>query len=152
MADSVQIRIKDQEARVHAGRLQEAERRSRMQPKVVISEPDAVQLAAARQLIERKNFSWDRIISDIEGYVPNDTRILSIKVGEVAASPEGVYATVEVKALGKTPAELTEMMTKMDASGGLFERRQASQEQATDSGEVPFTLVLAYRASRGGGQ
>ena len=45
---------------------------------------------------------------------------------------------------------MTEMMDKVEKSGGLFAIRQSTQEAAQDSNEVPFTLVLAY--TPGGGE
>jgi Tfp pilus assembly protein PilN len=91
------------------------------------------------------------MISDLEGYVPKNTRIMSIKVDEIANAGEGVAARVEVKAIGTTAAEMTEMMANLEKSGGLFVVGNTGQETMTENGETPFTLSLAYNP-RGGGQ
>ncbi len=118
-------------------------------PQVVISEPDAIQLANARQLIARKAFKWNRLIGDIEGYVPNDTRILSIEVKDIVARGS-LAASVQIKAAGRNSGQMTEMMEKLEKSGGLFSVVQANQEATDDSGLIPFTLNLNYNAQRGG--
>lgn len=130
----------------------EQERRNRAQTKTVVTEQQALELAAARQLIQRKGFSWNRMIGDIEGYVPKNTRIMSIKVEELMGDSEQVMARVQIKAVGTTPGEMTEMMMSLDKSGGLFTVGETGQETATESGETPFTLNLTYKPSRGDAQ
>ena len=132
--------------------IREQQRQKEQQQKVFISEEQRLQLASARQLIQRKSFSWNRMISDLEGYVPKNTRIMSIKVDEIANAAEGVEARVEVKAIGTTPAEMTEMMANLEKSGGLFAVGNTGQETMTENGETPFTLTLTYNPARGGGR
>jgi ribosome-binding factor A len=127
----------------------EQERRKQTQQKTIVTEQQALQLAAARQLIQRKGFSWNRMIGDIEEYVPKNTRIMSIKVEEVASESDQVMARVQVKAIGTTAAELTEMMTSLEKSGGLFTVGETAQDAISESGETPFTLNLIYKPSRG---
>ena len=132
--------------------IREQQRQKEQQQKVFISEEQKLQLASARQLIQRKSFSWNRMISDLEGYVPKNTRIMSIKVDEIANVGEGVEARVEVKAIGTTAAEMTEMMANLEKSGGLFAVGNTGQETMTENGETPFTLALTYNPARGGGR
>ena len=136
------------EAAAEAAR--EQERRKLEQTRIVLSEQQAMQLAAARQLIQRKAFSWNRMIGDIEDYVPNKTRIMSIKVEEIVNTSEDVTAKVQVKALGTSPDELTSMMTNLEKSNGLFFVGETGQEAPAESGETPFTLNLIYKPLRGG--
>jgi len=131
--------------------MREQQRQKEQQQKIFISEEQKLQLTSARQLIQRKSFSWNRMISDLEGYVPKNTRIMSIKVDEIANAGEGVAARVEVKAIGTTAAEMTEMMANLEKSGGLFVVGNTGQETMTENGETPFTLSLTYNP-RGGGQ
>jgi predicted flavoprotein YhiN len=127
----------------------EQERRSNSQQKIVATEQQALQLAAARQLIQRKGFSWNRMIGEIEDYVPKNTRILSIKVEEISNEADQVLASVQVKALGTTPGEMTEMMMSLEKSGGLFTVGETGQDATLESGETPFTINLTYKPSRG---
>jgi Tfp pilus assembly protein PilN len=119
--------------------------------KVVVTEPQQIELAAARQLIGRKVFSWNRMLSDIEEYVPKNTRILSIKIEEVANTEEAM-AKIQVKAIGTTPGEMTEMMVNLEKSSGLFTVGETGQDATTENNETPFTLNLSYRPRRGDSQ
>lgn len=127
----------------------ERERRTTEDAKIVVTEQQAIQLAAARQLIERKGFSWNRMIADLEEYVPKNTRILSIKMDEFAGSGAAVVASIQVKAVGTTPAEMTEMMANLLKSDGSFTTGEANQDPTAESGETPFTLQLTYTPTRG---
>jgi len=129
--------------------VEEQERRKREQQKIVLTEQQATQLASARRLIQRKAFLWNRMIGDIEEYVPKNTRIMSIKVAEIFNTADEVMARVEVKALGTTSDEMTAMMSNLEKSGGLFIVGETGQEATTDTGETPFTLSLIYKPSRG---
>jgi hypothetical protein len=130
----------------------EQERRKREQQKIVLTEQQAMQLASARQLIQRKVFSWNKMIGDIEDYVPKNTRIMSIKVEEIINTTEEVMARVQVKALGTTPDEMTAMMSNLEKSGGLFIVGETGQEATAESGETPFTINLVYKPSKGDAQ
>jgi len=150
-AEGFERRISVQEEIVKQKELERLAR-TQVQPDVKLDDQQRMQLAAARQLILRKAFSWNRLIGDIEEYIPNDARILSVKVDEVSSSQTGERATVEVKALGKTSAQMTEMMEALEKSGGLFAILQSGQDATSESGEVPFSLNLVYSPSRGEGQ
>ena len=147
-ANEVRLRIDGQKLALEEAKREE-DRRKKEQQKTVITEKETMQLAAARQLIDRKAFSWNKMLADIEQYVPKQTRIVSIKVDGVFNSTEDVTASVQVKAIGATPAEMTEMMANLDKSDGLFTVGETGQEAATDTGETPFTLNLTYKRSRG---
>jgi len=125
--------------------MEEEQRRKQLQQKTVLTEQQAIQLASARQLINKKMFSWNRMIGDIEEYVPKKTRIMSIKVDEVGGAGQEVVASIRVKALGTTPAE----MTNLENSGGRFIVGETGQDATVESGETPFTLNLIYKPFRG---
>jgi len=129
--------------------LKEEERRKQQQQKTSLTEQQAIQLASARQLINKKMFSWNRMIGDLEEYVPKKARIMSIKVDEVGSAGQEVVASIRVKALGITPDEMTEMMTNLEKSGGRFVVLETGQDATIESGETPFTLNLIYKPSRG---
>lgn len=150
-ADDLKRRIDSQKQLVKEA-TDDLERRKKEQVKVVVTEPQAIELAAARQLIQRKVFSWNRMLSDIEEYVPKNTRIVSIKVEEIANTTDEAMARVQVKAIGTTAIEMTEMMVSLEKSGGLFEVGETGQEATTENGETPFTLNLTYRPRRGNSQ
>lgn len=150
-ADDLKRRIDSQKQLVKEA-TDDLERRKKNEVKVVVTEPQAIELAAARQLIQRKVFSWNRMLSDIEEYVPKNTRIISIKVEENANTTDEAIARIQVKAIGTTPSEMTEMMISLEKSAGLFEVGETGQEATTENGETPFTLNLTYRPRRGNSQ
>jgi hypothetical protein len=135
-----------------ANAIREQELRKLEQQKIVLTEQQAIQLASARQLIQRKVFSWNKMIGDIEEYIPKKTRIMSIKVEEIVNTASDVIARVQIKALGTTPDELTEMMTNLEKSNGLFIVGETGQDATVESGETPFTLNLVYKPARGDAQ
>lgn len=150
-ADDLKRRIESQKALADEART-ERDRRKQADVKVVVTERQAIELASARQLIQRKVFSWNRMISDIEEYVPKNTRIMSIKVDEIANTTEEAAARIQVKAIGTTANEMTEMMTNLEKSGGLFALAETGQEATTENGETPFTLNLIYSPRKGNSQ
>jgi Tfp pilus assembly protein PilN len=148
-ADAERIRqtIRQQEQAVEEERL-EQERLKQEQKQTPLTEQQTVELEAAHQLIARKAFYWNKLIGDIEGYVPNDVRIQSIKMDAMVDEATGAMALVEVKALGRAAAQVTEMMGRLDESKGMFIVDQATQDPTADSGEIPFTLKMKYWPSR----
>lgn len=144
----LKLRIDSQRQAAIAAK-EEQDRRKLSEQKIVVTDQQAFQLAAARQLIQRKGFSWNKLIGEIEDYVPKNTRIVSIKVAEISNDADHALANVQVKALGKTPDEMTEMMMSLEKSGGLFTVGEAGQDATLDSGDTPFTLSLTYKPSRG---
>lgn len=149
-ADSVQVRIESQKVLAEAAKA-EREKKEREQRQVFITEQEAFQLASARMLILQKTFVWNRLIADLEQLVPHQVRISGIKVDAISPTDGGV-ARVQVKALGATPEQMTEMMTNIEKSGGVFVTVQADQESTSDSGETPFTLELTYKPTRSDAQ
>jgi Tfp pilus assembly protein PilN len=151
--EAEQLQKKINEQREAAERAKEEEdRREREQKVQVISEDDTYQLAAARQLLQLKSLSWSRILSDLENYVPNNTRVTAIKLQEVSETGKSLSAQIEVKALGQTAAEMTSMMGLLEKSNGLFQVGEVSQQTVNENGEIPFTLNLSYRPDRGQAQ
>jgi hypothetical protein len=147
-ARRLELQIKLNEEEVEKFK-QEEEKKKLEATLAIMSEEDAFQLAAARQLIGRKALSWNKLITDIESYVPDDARVTSIKVNEILESSESAAAAIEIKAIGKAPAQMTEMMTKLNESRGLFTLGQSTQEQIAETNEVPFTINVIYRPFRG---
>ena len=48
--------------------------------------------------------------------------------------------------------QMTEMMEKLEKSGGLFAVRQSTQEALQENGEIGFTLNLSYTPAGGEAQ
>ncbi|HEU4388504.1 MAG TPA: hypothetical protein VFV34_11950 [Blastocatellia bacterium] len=125
-------------------RKQEEERKRLEEQSIALTPDEKKKLAAARLVISQKSFSMDRVLTDLEGYVPEDTRIVGIKIGTVTTNADQKSATVEVSALGKTAGQLTAMMEKLEKSAGTFQVDQANQGQTSDTGEIPFAITMTY--------
>jgi Tfp pilus assembly protein PilN len=150
-ADAVKSRIESQKKLADEATA-DLDRRKKEEVRVVVTEQQAIELASARQLIQRKVFSWNKMISDMEEYVPKNARIISIKVDESATTADDAMARIQVKAIGTTPSEMTEMMINLEKSDGLFAVGETGQEATTENGETPFTLNLTYWPRRGNSQ
>lgn len=140
------IRDKDQQIAALNQKRQDDEKEA-MQ--VVLTRQDTIELAAARRLMNSKAFSWNRLLGDLERFIPNNTRIIDLKLSEVSSTGQSVAASVEIKAIGKSVDQLTEMMTKLNESGGLFVIGKTGQDQADERNEIPFTVNVIYRPSGG---
>jgi hypothetical protein len=149
-ASTVESQIKAQEGRVQEYR-DELERRRREKAAIIMTPEQGRELAAAHKLVASRAFSWNRLIANIERFVPKKAKVTSIQVEESAANDQRVVAQLEIKAIGQTAAQMTEMMESMDKSAGLFEVKSFTQEQAIESGETPFTLRVSYSLTRGEG-
>jgi hypothetical protein len=147
----LELRIKDRQDQVERAQREEDARKEKAQQRV-LTDQQMVQLASARFMIARKSFSWNKLLSDIEQYIPPDTRVTGIRVGNIFERPEGQIAEIEFKAIGKTAAQLTEAMGGFENSKGVFVVGDVGQGQVTDTGEVPFSLNLEYRPFRRGDQ
>jgi len=128
---------------------EEQERLKAESEKIVLSEQDSIELASARQLIASRALSWNRLITDIERFVPKHAKVTAIQVFGASTSQGRVAAQVEIKALGQESGQLTEMMESLEKSDGLFEVRSFGQEATSETGEVPFTLRVTYAPARG---
>ncbi|HKP13653.1 MAG TPA: hypothetical protein VJZ91_16150 [Blastocatellia bacterium] len=148
-ANSAAMRARDAQERLDKTR-QESEAKAQEQQPPPVSDGDRLELASARQLLASRAFSFNRLVADLEHYVPKPARLIGLKVEKVAPIGQPISANVEVKALGQSAAAMTEMMERIEKSGGLFAIRQSTQEASQDSSEVPFTLVLTY--TPGGGE
>jgi hypothetical protein len=149
-AGQIKQRIESQKALADARRA-EREKRESEQVKTVINEQEAVELASARRLILERSFSWNQMIAELEQIIPQEVRISAIKFVGISEAG-GVVTNVQVKALGATAAEMTEMMGNINNSGGTFVVVQADQEATAETGETPFTLELTYTQRRGEAQ
>jgi Tfp pilus assembly protein PilN len=145
----LQQQKKEKEIRIQELRKRIDEVRAEV-PQTVLNDEQKLQLASARLLISRGMFSWNRLMSDIERYVPQKAFVTNIKIDEAGKIRETsgeivARAIIEIKLRGQSAAQMTEMMTQLEHSSGLFAVDQASQDPMADDGNVPFTLRIIYR-------
>jgi len=105
--------------------------------------PEQVQLLrAAHQLVDRKRFSWSRLLADLESALPGTVRVSRIAVKDV--SPEGI-AQLELVVLAKSSTTITEMISAMDRAG-IFRAELRAQNLQKGRGEsgTEYELFVVY--------
>jgi hypothetical protein len=150
-ANSATARVRDAQERLEKAN-QENEKNAKAEQQPPISDLERLELASARQLLARRDFSFNHLIADLEPYVPKQARLTGLKIEKIAPLGQPISASVEIKALGESPAQMTEIMEKLEKSGGVFAVRQSTQEALQETNEVPFTLIVDYNPVRGEAQ
>lgn len=107
-------------------------------------------LAAAHTLVDRKRFSWSRLLADLELALPGTVRVKRIAVSGVATRGDETLAELELTVIAKTPATVTDMIAEMDR-GGIFHAELRSQNLQRGRGEsgAEYELYVVYRPRAG---
>ncbi len=102
-------------------------------------------LEAAHALVSRKGFSWSQLFSDLEEALPTGVRVQRINVREVSEVGNQTRADLELTVLGRTPTDVTGMITDMNA-GGTFNAVPLTENAKTGRGESGYewTLRVSY--------
>lgn len=107
-------------------------------------------LEAAHELVDRKRFSWSRLLADLESALPGTVRVTRISVRDVAARGDQTLAELDLTVVSKSPSIITEMITEMDRAG-VFQAELRSQNLQKGRGEsgTEFELNVFYRPPAG---
>lgn len=108
--------------------------------------PDQLQvLKSAHELVDRKRFSWTRLLGDLEAVLPQDVRVARIAVRHVATSGGHTVADLELTVIAKTPTIVTDMIAEMDR-GGIFqaELRSVSLQKGRGESGAEYELSVQY--------
>jgi Tfp pilus assembly protein PilN len=107
-------------------------------------------LAATHVLVDRKRFSWSRLFADLESALPGNVRVTRISVRDVAARGDQTLAELDLTAVTKTPATITDMIAEMDRVG-VFKAELRSQNLQKGRGEsgTEYELYVIYRPRAG---
>lgn len=107
-------------------------------------------LAAAHVLVDRKRFSWSRLFADLESALPGNVRVTRISVRDVAARGDQTLAELDLTAVTKTPATITDMIAEMDRVG-IFKAELRTQNLQKGRGEsgTEYELYVIYRPRAG---
>ena len=107
-------------------------------------------LAAAHTLVDRKRFSWSRLLADLELALPGSVRVKRIAVSGVATRGDETLAELELTVVAKTPATVTDMIAEMDRAG-IFHAELRSQNLQRGRGEsgAEYELYVVYRPRAG---
>ena len=108
--------------------------------------PDQLKvLEAAHVLVDRKRFSWSRLLADLESSLPASVRISRINVRDVSRIGGQTRADLDLVVVGRTPFDVTKMISEMNR-GGTFSVVPVSENQKTGRGESGYewTLRVGY--------
>ena len=110
--------------------------------------PDQQQaLPAAHALVDRKSFSWSRLLADLESSLPSNVKVSRITVRDVSRQSGQTVAQLDLAVFAKTPATIDEMIRAMHQEG-VFVAEIRHQELQKGRGEAgtEYGLAVTYRA------
>lgn len=101
---------------------------------------------AAHQLVDRRKFSWSRLLVDLEGSLPPNVRVSRIAVRDVTTQANQTVAELELAVFTKTPSTITDMISKMHEKG-IFQPELRGQTLQKGRGEAgtEYELYVVYR-------
>lgn len=107
-------------------------------------------LDAAHALVDRKQFSWSRLFADLEASLPSNVRVTRINVKDVYFRGSQPSALLELTVMGKSPADVTNMMTEMDR-GGVFQAEPMAQnlQKGREASGMEWVLSVLYHPRAG---
>ena len=105
---------------------------------------------AAHKLIDRKRFSWSRLLADFESALPSNVRVSRIAVRDVATHADSTIATLDLAVFTKEPGTISQMIADMHKEG-VFQLVLRSQNLAKGRGEqgTEYEFDVVYRAPAG---
>lgn len=107
-------------------------------------------LDAAHHLVDRKGFSWSRLLADLEAALPGNVRVSRIAVRDIGMQGDQKFADLELTVFAKSANVITEMIKDMDRAG-IFQadlRAQNLQKGRGESG-TEYELAVIYRPRAG---
>lgn len=113
--------------------------------------PDQQQaLPAAHELVDRKGFSWSKLLADLETSLPGNVRVSRIAVRDVTRQANQTIAQLDLAVFAKNASTISEMISAMHKDG-IFQvelRNQNLQKGRGESG-TEYELFVIYRARPG---
>jgi len=109
--------------------------------------PDQQQaVPAAHQLVDRRKFSWSRLLIDLEASLPPNVRVSRIAVRDVTTQANQTVAELDLAVFAKNPATISEMISAMHQEGIFLPelRAQTLQKGRGESG-TEYELYVVYR-------
>lgn len=101
---------------------------------------------AAHQLVDRRSFSWSKLLVDLESSLPANVRVSRITVRDVTTQANQTVAELDLAVFAKNPGTISEMISAMYQEG-IFQpelRVQNLQKGRGESG-TEYELYVVYR-------
>lgn len=121
---------------------------------VTATTEQAATMQAARELVERKAFSWSLLLSKIEPVIPHDVRVTNISISarsgtvepQQASDWEHHIARLTLEVVAKKYSDVIDLINGMEKTGLLSV--SPVQQNKIETGELLFTLAVEYRISQ----
>ncbi len=113
--------------------------------------PDQQQaLPAAHELVDRKAFSWSRLLADLESSLPGNVRVSRIAVRDVTRQANQTIAQLDLAVFAKNSSTISDMISAMHQEG-IFEAELRNQNLQKGRGEsgTEYELFVIYRSRPG---
>lgn len=103
-------------------------------------------LPAAHQLVDRKGFSWSRLLVDLESSLPDKVKVSRIAVREVYKQGDQTIAQLDLAVFARDAATISDMISSMHQDG-IFEAEIRNQNLQKGRGEAgtEYELFVVYR-------
>jgi len=104
-------------------------------------------LPAAHALVDRKAFSWSRLLADLETSLPAKVKVTRIAVREVSRQADQTVAQLDLAVFSQDPATVNAMISSMHDEG-VFQAEIRNQSLQKGRGEAgtEYELSVIYRA------
>jgi hypothetical protein len=101
---------------------------------------------AAHQLVDRRKFSWSRLLVDLEASLPANVRVSRIAVNDVTRQGNQTVAALDLAVFTKNPATISEMISTMQKEGiFLPELRTQTLQKGRGEAGTEYELSVIYR-------
>ena len=115
----------------------------------LLTEDQRRTLEAAHLITGRKNFSWSRLLADLESTLPQSVKVSRITVRDVDATGGRTRAELELAVVGKSASDVTRLIADL-ARPGLFNADLLTMTPETRGGSgVEATLRVRYSPGAG---
>jgi Tfp pilus assembly protein PilN len=107
-------------------------------------------LTATHLLVDRKGFSWSRLLADLESALPGNVRVTRISVRDVATRGEATLAELDLTVVSQAPSTVTDMIADMQRVG-IFqaELRNQNLQKGRGADGTEYELYVLYRPRAG---
>ena len=107
-------------------------------------------LPAAHERVDRKGFSWSRLLADLEASLPDNVRVSRIAVRDVTRQGNQTIAQLDLAVFARNASTISEMIVAMHQEG-IFEAELRNQNLQKGRGEsgTEYELAVIYRARPG---
>jgi hypothetical protein len=140
-ADLVQAQINQQKQREHA--LLDAAKEVQQS-----FTPDQQQaLPAAHELVDRKSFSWSRLLADLESSLPANVKVSRIAVRDVTRQEGQTIAQLDLAVFANNPSTISDMISAWHQEGVfLAEIHNQNLQKGRGEAGTEYELAVIYHA------